>query len=112
MFRKRTSSWNLAADTEAYDYKSARYIKTRGITYRLPTGTPYGFYIKVGHNGKPLTEALTEAEINEKKHIYDYICFSHSYRNSHYITKDGTYDAGEHGIKDLNFRIRNYPYQR
>ena len=91
--------WNKANETPAYAPGTNTHIKTRGITYSLPKGTPYGFYIKVGHYGANLKD-------NPK---YDYVCFSHSLRNSRYIAKE-TYVNSDGINTDVNDRIRNHPW--
>lgn len=91
--------WNKVNAQPAYAPGVNVHIKTRGITYSLPKGTPYGFYIKVGHYGANLKD-------NPK---YDYVCFSHSLRNSRYIAKE-TYVNSDGINTDVNDRIRNHPW--
>lgn len=96
-------TWNKPTGNTAFSPGENTYIKTKGITYSLPKGTPYGFYIKVGHGSQSLD--------NNKKG-YDYVCFSHSYRNKKYIAKvNYKTQIGETTQEvDVNYRIRNYPW--
>lgn len=100
-----SGTWSKANSQPAYGPGENTFIKTRGITYSLPAGTIYGFYIRVGHNGTSIDQ--------DPEHKFDYVCFSHSERNKKYRTKTGTYWEMINGVStevDLNYRIRNYPW--
>lgn len=92
--------WARVGATPAYSPGENVTIKTRGIKYKLEKGTLYGFYIKVGHSSASLDVAPA----------YDYVVFSHSERNRTYKDAKYTYDLAWDNQQDVNYRIRNYPW--
>lgn len=69
-------TWDRVGTEPAYKPGEGIYIKTRGVTYKLPQGTRYGFYIKVKELGK------IEQFTNKNTYDYDFIIFSNSERNA------------------------------
>ena len=73
--------WQAAGFSPSYEFEPkegtenqqiATHVKTRGVSYRLPEGTKYGFYIKCKYSNNNGTES------------YDYVMFSQSSRNENY----------------------------
>lgn len=77
----KEGSWSRAAAQPAYTAAEGTYIKTRGITYQLPKGTRYGFYIKV-NNGSAFTENDSYDFTKGNVTNYNFIVFSNGERNS------------------------------
>lgn len=99
---------------EGKAYENAKFICTRGITYKLEKGTKYGFYIKVNHSTTGTNFYTEENGVQTPKPLeeqpYDFIIFSQASRNKTYIDskiKDGTSDDMNKSIREFNWRDTN-----
>ncbi len=91
-------TWARANKDKSYSSGPGTYVKTRGITYKLPVGKRYGFYIKA------LTGIKNDYEdFDPKEAKYDFIVFSNSNRN-----KVPFYDPITNEDKNENIRSTSW----
>lgn len=89
-------TWQRVGDQPAYHAGPNTYVRTRGITYRLPEGKRYGFYLKMLSN-------VDYDNFNTEDYEYDFIVFSNADRNKKQFIDPKT-------NKDMNKCIREYSW--
>lgn len=88
--------WETVSEQPAYVAGPDTYVRTRGITYKLPEGKRYGFYLKMLSNADYDT-------FDPENYEYDFIVFSNADRNKKQFIDPKT-------NKDMNKSIREHSW--